>query len=748
MSKKRFLFPLVFWYFVGILIFITGLIVSLLQLSVSLPANILVFIYIVIFTTLMTMRLRNTLYCHLRSHSTKTELLKKLKKRFERASKSLDIVNTSALLEKFYGKEEFDFFELPLSCEKWDYFCRILPNLLIAFGLLGTFWGITQNLSGISEILNNNTSSTMISVENLQTPLKSMGIAFSSSLVALFCSVLITFANFIWNTNLAKNNLLNSIEDQLDNIYQTKINGDTRLSKAVKEMADLQEKFLTRFHEKVGKVLEDTLRPVAQQIADENKKSNQTVVQLGEQFTQSSGTISRAAEKFQFTISSLSENNKQLKESVSSLADSSNILKVGSLTFQEASIKIQDSKFSENLENLTQNLANTQSEFAQSTKLLSNNVEAMIENNQEFTELARQVYIELRQSSAQWQDGAIVFLESAEILKESQFAENLVKSTQNITDAHQNFAQTLTEMNLSLNVLKDYSQAFKILIKQLLNLGNEVKSLNEQSGQLLFSNKEKIANEIEVFEKLSTQIDALSSNFTESQSKIDQTFNQIGESLSESVNQNNASNMAIIGQVEQEINQLNETINSQINLTVESFKKLLTNQTTNLENLVDKVVSRTYTYNQSIFDILQEIQNIQVDNNSELKVSNASNSVIMDNLKVDSENTIAAIESIQQNIERLISSTQLQSSELVKSLNNQNEVLKKSLQDHAEWQVKENSKGRKDNLAVYQNLERSFLNLGEINSKLTRLVEMLNQQINNPNSQSNVTNLIDKLKGI
>ncbi|MEB3121900.1 MAG: hypothetical protein VKL41_11840 [Snowella sp.] len=52
MSKKRFLFPLVFWYFVVILIFIAGLIVGLLQLSVSLPVSILVFIYIVIFTTL------------------------------------------------------------------------------------------------------------------------------------------------------------------------------------------------------------------------------------------------------------------------------------------------------------------------------------------------------------------------------------------------------------------------------------------------------------------------------------------------------------------------------------------------------------------------------------------------------------------------------------------------------------------------------------------------------------------------
>ena len=121
MSKKRFLFPLDFWYFVGILIFITGLIVSLLQLSVSLPVSILAFIYIVIFTTLMTMRLRNILYCHLIDSNTEKKLIEKLINPFTKASKSLDIVNTSALLEKFYGKEEFNFFELAKFFEKQGY---------------------------------------------------------------------------------------------------------------------------------------------------------------------------------------------------------------------------------------------------------------------------------------------------------------------------------------------------------------------------------------------------------------------------------------------------------------------------------------------------------------------------------------------------------------------------------------------------------------------------------------------------
>ena len=726
-----------------------------------LPIHIAFFILIVVFVTLLTVRLRRVLYHYLENSASKVKrllngaspgtqpkIVGKVERRYQQASQVLESVNTSALLEGIYQEEKFPFLGKNLKIEQWDYFCRILPNLLIAFGLLGTFLGITQNLTSISDIFNNN-AGDMIAMQSLKEPLKSMGIAFSSSLVALLCSSIITIINFVWNTNIAKSELLTALEDYLDNIYQPTIEGHTRLDKAVDRMVNQQNEFLINFHANVSQTFATALTSISDKVVEGNRDANQAVIQLANRFTESSGTISNSATTFQDAISKLKTQVDKIEDFVFSVAESSKKLEGGSNIFQVAAIQIQESKFSENLENLTQNLANTQADFAQSTKLLSDNVEAIIENNKESTELAKQVYTELRHSSAQWQDGAIVFLESAEILKESQFAENLVKSTQKISDAHQDFAQTLTEMNLSLNILRNYSQAFKILIKQLFSVGNEIKSLNEQSGQLLGSNQEKIANEIEIFEKLSTQIDALSSNFTESQSKINQTLNQIGGNLSESVSQNNASSMAIISQVEQEINQLNETINSQINLIVESFKKLLNNQTTNLENLVDKVVSKTYSYNQSIFDILQEIQNIQADNNSELKVSNASNLVIMDNLKVKSENTITAIESIQQNIERLISSTQLQSSELVKSLQNQDEVLKKSLQDHAEWQARENSKGRKDNLTIYQNLERSFLNLGEINSKLSKLIDIINQQSNSSkSSKSNVSELIDKLKGV
>jgi len=73
-----------------------------------------------------------------------------IKQEFKKSAARLDFTNTTDILEKFYSQEKL----LGLSYDYWDNFCQLLPNLLIAFGLLGTFLGITFNLGDISSILN------------------------------------------------------------------------------------------------------------------------------------------------------------------------------------------------------------------------------------------------------------------------------------------------------------------------------------------------------------------------------------------------------------------------------------------------------------------------------------------------------------------------------------------------------------------------------------------------------------------
>ncbi|MFN9174674.1 MAG: hypothetical protein ACK58N_09215, partial [Synechocystis sp.] len=259
------------------------------------------------------------------------------------------------MVDRIYSNERIDFFGKKLKIEQWDYFCRMLPNLLIAFGLLWTFLGITQNLASISGILNMSQSTDTIAIEDLRDPLKSMGIAFSSSLIALLCSSIITIVNFIWNINLAKSELLSALEDYLDNVYQPEITGHTRLDKAVERMSKIQENFLERFHEKVGIVLENTLSPVANKIADENIKLSEKLIYLGESFTGSAGTIKNSSGEFNKAAEELIGFVSRIELAIQheNFREYARILDNSVSQFKEASETIRDSKFSENLDKFT-----------------------------------------------------------------------------------------------------------------------------------------------------------------------------------------------------------------------------------------------------------------------------------------------------------------------------------------------------------------------------------------------------------
>jgi hypothetical protein len=242
------------------------------------PANLLVLFppYLVIITVLLviipsvvTICFRLALHKHLvflekrvrrlinrGERGNQPEIIQELERRFREASSNLERVNTAALIDQVYSQEKILF----LSCEQIDYFCRNLPNLLIAFGLLGTFLGITVNLTSLSQALaQNNTNDINSLVGELQEPLKGMGIAFTTSLTGIFCSALLTIINLIKNTNVAKYKLISAIEDYLDNIYLPKVQGNNRLDKAVDRLVSEFKDFLGRFGTTVRDAVESSL---------------------------------------------------------------------------------------------------------------------------------------------------------------------------------------------------------------------------------------------------------------------------------------------------------------------------------------------------------------------------------------------------------------------------------------------------------------------------------------------------------
>lgn len=317
--------------------------------------------FLVIIPSIVAILLRFALHRHLSVLASKLRKLLRgetltkspliinyLEQRVQNASQQREQINTTALVDGTYSQERFRFLGIPLSCEAIEHLTRNLPNLLLSFGLLGTFLGITINLANLSQTLTQADLRDMGSlVQGLEKPLQGMGIAFISSLVAVFCSALLTTVNFLWNTNVAKSSLLNSLEDYLDNVYWLTIpNTGQGLHEGIEKLLGNFNSFLTVFSDQFGTTLErvmtDSVTHPLEQMIVENQK------------------ITIAAE----------QTYRELKESSLSMAKSTT-------TFDQAVSTLDKSRFPEKLSSAISDLAIAQNQFSQSALILNKSTKSM-----------------------------------------------------------------------------------------------------------------------------------------------------------------------------------------------------------------------------------------------------------------------------------------------------------------------------------------------------------------------------------
>ncbi len=310
----------------------------------------------VILPTIVAIFLRYSLYQHLLRLSKRLKrllrgdrtgeqppIVQQLEQRLQDTQGNLEQINTPAIIEAIYSQEKFPFLSLSLRCEQIDYFNRILPNLLLSFGLLGTFLGITINLAGLSQTISQVEIADIQSlVEQLNQPLQGMGIAFVTSLVAVACSSLLIVINFFWNTTLVKSALINNIEDYLDNIYLPQLPIQSPMEKAVERLVGEFGGFLTQFGETVEQAVVHSIGEPVQQIVKENRKTSELAGQV-----------------------------------YSGMLDSSSTIAQGATSFRQAASTIDQSNFAEKLANATADLAIAQGEFAQSSKVLNRSTQSL-----------------------------------------------------------------------------------------------------------------------------------------------------------------------------------------------------------------------------------------------------------------------------------------------------------------------------------------------------------------------------------
>ena len=697
------------------------------------PYLIVLTLVLVIFPTVLAVRIRMTLYKHLQDSTAKVKrlirgesrgvqpkIISNLENRFKIASSQLDDVNTAALVDGLYHEEQFTFMSKSLSCEKWDYFVRVLPNLLLAFGLLGTFLGITLNLTGISTLIDINNVDVQSLGEKLKTPLESMGIAFITSLIGLACSSLLTVINLIFNTNLAKVNLISSLEDYLDNILQPTVEGNSRLDKAVNRMVDKQQAFLTNFHTEVTKVLESSLGKVAKEIADGNQETAKLVTQVCERLTETAGTLSTGATTFQRSAFELNEQVPIITQANREFTQSSQELKNSVLLFKQASELIEKSNFSGNIERFTASLAETQGRFSQSTALLEQNIGEIISSNKRANDLAEQVYLNIQESSQKLQNSALGFLEASEKIESSQFANKLVQATADLMTAHQQFADSTTDLNQSTQSLASLTQDFQRSMTTMVELGIKITDLNQKSETILEQNQQRSVTEQEKLSNIQGELVKLIETVKTYQDSFNSESKQLGNQL--------------INRLEQRLSQTSDTIlTASHGIERSSNNPEVTNA--NLSQLIDTVTEQVTQVKESL--------------QSELNLlSNNLGMVVDDKLTKNSEQLKAVSQSIEKTANQF-GSLKSDFSQVINAVNTNTSQLTanlESLRDKLEKVIaKENKSNQKMIEHIYGEIHKCLAELEKINDMRSDFSN-LNNKMEELSEFSNLKDKIEKLK--
>jgi exonuclease VII small subunit len=394
-----------------------------MQIFTLIPSGTWASILILVIVSGTAISLRLTLYKQLEEINRKTSrllsggesegiqpaIVDRLRERYQKASQKLEHVNTPALIDSVYKEERVKFLFFNLQYDRADGITRALPNLLIAFGLIGTFWGITSNLTNISSIVTGfSQSNPDISklVQGLQLPLRDMGVAFSTSLFGLLAGSILTIINTIWSINIAKYQLISGLEDYLDNIYKPTVEGNTRLDLAIDRMVIQQQEFLTRFHENVGSILEASFGKAANQIADECGRINKIAENVYTNFSNAAGTISTGASIFKDTAQSLESQSENLAESLHEF-------KSGVEIFNIAANGLENNNIIHNLDRVLVELNTSQQAFTNSTQTLENSLEGITSRNKTAAELAEKIYQNLHTSIASMDNSSTTIERSA-----------------------------------------------------------------------------------------------------------------------------------------------------------------------------------------------------------------------------------------------------------------------------------------------------------------------------------------------
>ncbi len=404
---------------------------------------------------------------HQESLRKKPQIVEELEHRLQQSLAILDQINTTALVDQVYSQQ--------LSKnQQLDYFCRLLPNLLLAFGLLGTFLGITMNLNELSQTINEfGMSSIDDLVQQVQRPLQGMGVAFISSLTAVSCSALLTLVNLFRNTNVARYQLLSALEDYVDNVYIPSLGQKNPMERSVDRLEEFFQRFTHEFGISVRQAVEQSLGEKVTAIMDGNREANHLANQVYTRFLESAGAM-----------------------------------KSGATIFRESANIFERSQFAHKLASSMESLVTTQRELSRSAGILNQSTQSILmaiaalqSSNAEMVRLSEQVNLTTKQSSEVLGMTQANQHSLGDVVNQLQQASHIFHSVIRTLDLLQKRLDTRSdrlinvhaELSKLIEVVRDYTED---VTENLQTMGDRLVVAINENGTVSNSQKQDVTTKI------------------------------------------------------------------------------------------------------------------------------------------------------------------------------------------------------------------------------------------------------------
>ncbi|MCM1990113.1 hypothetical protein [Oceanirhabdus seepicola] len=237
-----------------------------------------------------------------------SEVLKNIVKKYRRAGENnVGEINTQAIIEKeFNGR-----LKMLNTAER---FVKHSSSLMIIFGLLGTFAGLTIAVSKlVSTLTVNQQSIESVSgvIDGLLSSIGGMSVAFTTSLVGIIGSIIITLIKVVINPVHIREELMVMTEEYLDNVIAKEF-----IKEEVDNIDEVEERFEILF-DRVTEQVESGYKRVIERSVSGLLEVVKVMETNGANINTSVDKFDKTIDKFVANSREFSEFNHHLKDNIS-----------------------------------------------------------------------------------------------------------------------------------------------------------------------------------------------------------------------------------------------------------------------------------------------------------------------------------------------------------------------------------------------------------------------------------------------